>query len=305
MDLSIIIPSYNVEKYILKCLTSIENLENISYEIIVINDGSTDNTCNIIDEFCKKYHGDVQVINQRNAGLSNARNIGLSLARGDYICFLDSDDYVYGEKLVELVLQVKKDNLDIGFGDYQKYINNHFEQVDTVVLRKKLLKENNPICSGIEYAERVFDKRKNFIISEVCFAIFSNRFVRENSLKFKEGIYHEDTLFFYESIVKAKRVKYYSIEFYIYNIRERSITTNKENSKKSSEDKFFIAGELLKIKEKNKLSTYFIDSYIINLYFYSIVKCRVINEYDLNVLELCKNLTIRSRLMYFIMKLRR
>lgn len=93
MDLSIIIPVYNVEEYIYDCLYSVLNIDNLNYEIILINDGSTDRSGDIIKEFAKKYHN-IKIIEQENKGLSAARNKGIQNAIGEYILFVDSDDYL-------------------------------------------------------------------------------------------------------------------------------------------------------------------------------------------------------------------
>lgn len=93
MTFSIIIPVYNVEKYLNECVDSVLNQKNVDYEIILVDDGSTDNSGQICDEYLKK-HSNVSVIHKVNGGLSDARNAGLESAEGDYILFVDSDDKI-------------------------------------------------------------------------------------------------------------------------------------------------------------------------------------------------------------------
>lgn len=92
IKISIIIPVYNVEKYIEECLISVLNQTMKEIEIICINDGSTDNSLKILNNY-KNKNENIRIVNQENSGLSNARNVGLSLAKGEYIFFLDSDDF--------------------------------------------------------------------------------------------------------------------------------------------------------------------------------------------------------------------
>ena len=94
MLLNNMVPSYNVEKYIEKCIDSLVYQENIEFEIIIVNDGSTDKTFNKICEIKNKYPKEITVVNQKNKGLGGARNTGLRHAKGKYITFVDSDDYL-------------------------------------------------------------------------------------------------------------------------------------------------------------------------------------------------------------------
>ena len=113
MKISVIIPVYNVEKYIVKCLDSLVNqtLENI--EIIVVNDGSKDNSQTIIDKYVKKYPKKIKSYIKENGGQGSARNLGLEYAKGEYISFVDSDDWLDLNALEEMYNLAKKDNSDI------------------------------------------------------------------------------------------------------------------------------------------------------------------------------------------------
>lgn len=104
---SIIVPGYNVEKYIITCLESIENQTYQNFEVIIIDDGSTDNTGNICDQFSKKDNR-FKVWHTQNGGISKARNIGLEKAKGEYIVFIDSDDYVHKDYIKRLTETIRK-----------------------------------------------------------------------------------------------------------------------------------------------------------------------------------------------------
>ena len=123
MQLSIIVPVYNVADYLAKCLDSLlaQDLPQNEYEIIVVNDGSTDNSGEIAQQYADKY-ANITLINQGNQGLSGARNTGIKCAKGDYIQFVDSDDYLEENVLGGLLKQVEKDNLDVLRFKYQNDI---------------------------------------------------------------------------------------------------------------------------------------------------------------------------------------
>ena len=97
--ISVIIPVYNVEKYLVKCLDSLLNQEFSDYEIIVVNDGSPDNSQSIIDSYVERYPKIVKSYIKENGGQGSARNLGISKAKGEYICFVDSDDFVESDFL--------------------------------------------------------------------------------------------------------------------------------------------------------------------------------------------------------------
>lgn len=300
MDLSIIIPCYNVGNYIGKCLESVFKL-NLSYEIILVNDGSTDHTAEIIHNFLNRYSGIIKVKNQSNYGQSKARNVGMSMAEGEYLAFLDGDDYVNGNMLEKLVRMAGKDEVDIGFGDYVKRINGKYIPQKSVTIRHRKLKKCIDTMSGLEYAETAFNKWNDYLSTEVCFCVFKRNFVEKEKLSFMEGIYHEDTLFFYQSIARAKKVRLYNILFYSYNIHGGTTTTSNELALKRTRDLAVVARELIDLKRKYDIQTYFMDSCIIDL----IYRTRTIlgRKSKFYCLRDCVKLTIRARIKYILLKI--
>lgn len=183
MKLSIVIPVYNVEKYIEKCLLSCLN-QDISfdlYEIIVVNDGSPDNSLIIADRIAIESKN-IRIISQENQGLSAARNTGLQNAKGEYIWFVDSDDYIEVNCLGRITAQLK-DHLDI------------------LQLQYRLIYEDKNFVKDVDYC--VIDGVKSGldVIVEgglptpAPFSIFRTQFLRDRKLEFVKGIYHEDTEF--------------------------------------------------------------------------------------------------------------
>ena len=113
IKVSVIVPIYNTEKFLRKCIESIVNQTLEEIEIILINDGSTDNSHIVCEEYSRKYPKKIRYINNKNIGCSATRNLGISLAKGEYIAFVDSDDYIEQEMYQEMYEKAKKENLDI------------------------------------------------------------------------------------------------------------------------------------------------------------------------------------------------
>ena len=119
-DVSVIIPIYNSEEYIEQGIQSVLNQSNIEVELILVNDGSTDGSAGIIDEYAKKYDS-VKAIHQENAGVGAARNRGIREATGEYIAYLDSDDFYEPEVLSELIEKCREQELDVLFATYMNF----------------------------------------------------------------------------------------------------------------------------------------------------------------------------------------
>lgn len=213
MKISIIIPIYNVEQYIEQCLVSILEQSYDNLEVILVNDGTKDNSMKIIEKYLSDLR--IKVINKENGGLSSARNAGLDIATGEYISFVDSDDWIEIEKLMELYKIAKEENLDIIIGNAKYYPK-----------MEKIHKKNYyGIKTGIELLIEMLEKKD--YLETVWKCIYKREFLKENNIKFIEGLLHEDTPFMFECLLKAKQVKYEDIVFYFYRQREGSIVTSK------------------------------------------------------------------------------
>ena len=115
--ISVVVPIYNVEKYLPECIESVQNQSYMNLEIILVDDGSPDNSGKIADEYAKK-DGRIKVIHKKNGGLSDARNAGIEVATGDYIMFLDSDDLLTADACKVLEEKIEKENADYVIGNY-------------------------------------------------------------------------------------------------------------------------------------------------------------------------------------------
>lgn len=304
MKVSIIVPVYNVEDYVKECLNSVKDL-NINYEIIVVNDGSKDNSLEIVNKFAESYNGEIKIISKENGGLSSARNVGIEKATGDYLFFLDSDDYIDKYLFESFVRDVNKDSVDIGFADYCYLRNGIIVSNTEAVYRKKIARKRNDIVDGVTYGDRFFDEAHDFINVEACFLLIKKSLLSENQIEFKQGIYHEDTLFTITCLTVARKVKFYDYPFYVYRMRDDSImhTPNPNVIEKKFKDKGVISLELLKQKKKLHINAKFLDTLIVDLYLVSVMHFRKKSSDALLVINRCINLTLKARIRVILFKI--
>ena len=224
LKLSIIIPVYNVEKYLEKCLDSLCNL-GIENEIIIINDGTQDASLEIAENF-RQAHGNenIVIISQENQGLSEARNRGLKAAKGEYVSFIDSDDFVDTEEYRTFIKEVIEDNVDIGIGRYKKILEKSNESNMECITEIRDYKRGE-IKTGKKYLEKMY--REFMHGPEVWDDVFRRKFLLENKIFFKKGRIHEDEIFTIETMLKASKVKFYGIYYYNYLQREQSIMSTR------------------------------------------------------------------------------
>lgn len=193
---SIIVPVYNVEKYLDRCLNSIVNQNYKNYEVIVVNDGSTDNSEQIIDNYIKKYSF-INKYNKENGGLSDARNYGIEKAIGDYLLFVDGDDYIDNNlllKLDEVVLKKEYDLIKFGYDlVYEK---------ENICVKDEL--DFNIEYSGESFFRGMLNQKKPFEMAWIY--AYKRSFWIENNFLFAKGYYHEDFGLIPKVILKAKTI---------------------------------------------------------------------------------------------------
>lgn len=252
--LSIILPTYNVENYIERCLRSIENqdLRYSEYEIIVINDGSTDNSRNVVKNLQQSYCN-IILKDKVNGGVSSARNYGIIYARGEYIMFCDPDDYIEKNVLGKMLNLVEKDNLD-GCCFNIKRINSW----GTEIIDKFRFAETE-IMDGIAFF------RKGYLNGYTHAWLLKKNIVINNNLTFVEGIsLAEDQEFLIKFVTLAQKVKYYNLAFYNNVTRKGSLSS----SSRKKENIFYVfplIESLEMFKEEilnNELSKNFIEERI-------------------------------------------
>ena len=222
IEISVIVPAYNVEDYVEKCLESICSEKKRSLEIICVDDGSTDGTLKKIYDYAKTDQR-ISVFVQKNQGLSVARNRGLEHARGEYIYFIDSDDYLESDSLDILYQTIMSKDLDILYFDAESF----FETTD---LEKKFSgqeyyyrkQEYSEIYTG-QNLFQLMQQNNEYRVS-ACLQIIKLSFLHEMNIKFFEGIIYEDNLFTMLTLIQAKRVGHINRPFYKRRRHENSIT---------------------------------------------------------------------------------
>ena len=219
MLLSIIIPVYKVEKFIRKTLESIcEQLDDLAeVEIIFINDGTPDTSMSIVEEYSLKIRN-YKVINQDNSGLSCARNTGIDAAIGDYVWFVDSDDWLPHDAIFNIKKCISQHPLcDVFFFMLQEY-NEDGQTLDRYIFPNNVC---NTIISGIEFLSLSLP----YVTAQTF--LYKRSFLNSNKLRFRKGIYHEDLEFMPRVMIKAKKMMLCPIVCYNYLIRNSgSIMSN-------------------------------------------------------------------------------
>lgn len=218
---SIVIPVYNVEKYLRQCIESVVNQTYQNIEIILVDDGSKDSSPNICDEYAKNDKR-VTVIHQKNGGLSNARNSGTKVAKGEYIYFLDSDDYIELDMIEYLIGEIKICKADLLFFDSIVFKDkNAVTDFSNNYTRKYIY----PMDTGINTITKLVENKE--FKTPVQFLFIRKAILIENNLEFYDGILHEDGLFTVQLYLKCERVKYIPYQLYHRRIRDNSIMAQK------------------------------------------------------------------------------
>ncbi len=217
--ISIILPCYNVEEFVEECLQSISAQTYIHWECIIINDGSTDKTEEIIKKIIERDER-FSLISRENKGLSATRNEGMQKAKGSFIFFADSDDTLPKGALEKLMTNSSKDSYDIVTG-----ITATVEfKIKTDISQLQHPKEGNIVFSNNnqDILKRTVEKGLSPVAQN---RLYRREFLVKNELRFEGGIFHEDELWFFETMLKAKKVKFINDTTYFYRIdNEHSIT---------------------------------------------------------------------------------
>ena len=228
---SIIVPVYNVEKYIEKCLNSLVKQTMEDIEIIIVNDGSKDNSINVINKFIKQYPEKIQYLEKKNGGLSDARNYGLPYAKGEYIAFLDSDDYVEEDMYEKMYKLAKKENSDMVECDFiWEYPNKQKEDIGQIYTNKKQMLEKVRVVAWNK--------------------LIKTNIVIENKITFPKGYRYEDVEFTYKLVPYLNRVSFLKKPCVHYVQRENSIS-NLQNER--TKEIFNVLDHVLDFYKKNNI----------------------------------------------------
>ncbi len=248
MKLSIIIPVYNVELYLIECLDSVFSQDISECEVIAIDDGSTDSSGSILDKYKCRYP-DLIVIHQTNKGLCGARNTGIDNAKGEYIYFLDSDDYLLSGSISLMLYKINE--------NYSEIIG--FNALINATKIFSCKKPSESSMTGVKFFEDFFLKNTFFPIVNVWLYVYRMDFIRRNNLRFLEGFYHEDIHFSNICFCLTCDIIVFDLPILCYRLqREGSISTTYRL--KNIVDISYICRDL---------DRYYITQNFYNLYFYN------------------------------------
>lgn len=264
--ISVIVPIYNVEKYLYKCLDSILSQTYSNLEVILVDDGSPDNCPRICDEYAKR-DTRIKVVHKENGGLSDARNAGIDASSGDYICFIDSDDTIDMDMIKLLYESLTKENSDVALcklnivsdkGEKKLYDEVNINQISSETIASLFIKndswhEKNRIVS-------------NGLTWSACRAMYSRKIVGDT--RFIKNMISEDFFFNLEVIKKCKKISVVDKGLYNYYQRENSIVRSYNKSKLMKRIEFSKAAlatvkGLISCEEYNSFSFYLYECCVI------------------------------------------
>lgn len=215
--ISVVVPVYNVEKYLQKCIDSIINQTYKKIEIILVNDGSTDNSLSICNEY-KKTDSRIQVIDKKNGGLSSARNVGIKFSKGKYICFVDADDYLEHNFVEKLYNKIINNKCDISICNFVYDFENG----------KSKIRYNNSLENYLMNSSEAILQLNNYKYFDMsaCSKMFKKELFSD--IRFPEGKFCEDYYVMYLLFDKADKIVYFCDPLYHYFQRVGSITKDKK-----------------------------------------------------------------------------
>lgn len=223
-SLSIVLPVFNVEKYLERCIKSILEGTYKDLELVIVNDGTKDDSENIIIRYLEKYNNITYIVKE-NGGLSHARNVGYTYAKGEYIAFFDSDDYIEKDMYEKLMAKVKEYNYDIVVCDlymeYEQtgkkiYVGSNVEKE-----YKDVEEDNNEIMIRKEIMENIYIAVHNKIYKK---ELIEKTF--ENGMPFVNGMYYEDIVYTYSILQNTRSISFVKEPLYYYVQRTSSISNN-------------------------------------------------------------------------------
>ena len=244
--LSFVVPVYNTEKQLGICLDSILNQTNKDFEVVLINDGSTDNSEQICKDYIKRYPGKIEYISKENTGIADTRNLGIAKSKGEYVCFVDADDYIANDLLEKLIPYLEKTP------DLVKYkltkVNQNQEELEKVDGPTFDTKTGEEAFNLLYYQDVLMDSP--------CLYAMNRSYLLEKGFKFAKGRYHEDFGLMPLIIVEASSIISTDIYGYFYIQTQNSIMRNTDYKKtiKKVEDSFAHYDLMLEELEKAKLS---------------------------------------------------
>lgn len=275
---SIIVPVYNVEPWLNKCIDSLISQSYKNTEILLINDGSTDRSGEICDEYSRT-DSRIKVIHISNNGQSVARNNGLDISKGEYVLFIDSDDYLCDREIIEKFVNILNNSkCDFIYTSYCRF-NDGNENEITEILPINLTNKDieNKLGKNILADLIIQNSFHHAPYLKVC----RRDFILNNNLYFREGYYHEDAEWSFKVFYYAKKIVIYNEAWYMRRMRDNSTITSRDEKSicKKLCDRLIIANELIKFFEKKNVSNVIIDD-LVRMYWGDLMITQNIKESD-------------------------
>lgn len=270
MKISVIVPFYNVENYLARCILSIINQSYRNLEIILVNDGSSDRSFDIAKSYAAK-DSRIIVVSQQNMGQACARNAGLRMATGEFVSFVDSDDWLETSMLEQLINIIERDKSDVVQCRFQ------FDNENTGKQTVYRCFDESEVCSR---AKIILDALlvKNILVTP-CAKLFNRSFLTDNSLFFEEGIVNEDTLFTLKFSCLAQKVSF--TNDILYHAIERDGSTSRSSYQRLCSHMVIAL---------NKAKEFFMEKGLFPEYE-SIFKARYLKSIQYNLLQAAQRLS--------------
>lgn len=282
MRLSIIIPAYNAGKYLERCVGSCEeqSVPQDEFEIIVVNDGSKDNTLEVAESLADKY-SNLRIFSKENGGSSSARNMGLDHAKGDYITFVDSDDYLLPGKLAAVLSVAENNKLDLCIFNF-KVMSHDGSSVNT----------DNPLKKGKIYnCEEA--SIQGYQVGSACGKLYLRKMLESNNIRFRTDIiFGEDSYFSFQVLLKSGRIMNTDVCAYVYTANPLSVTKDthrlREKVIRRCEDSLQLIKLVSDQSEETKISSRFrkyLKTYATSLrlgFFISLMGSKHLSRRDAN-----------------------
>lgn len=291
IDISIVVAAYNVEKYINECIKSLLNQSCDNYEIIIVDDGSTDSTAKIIDSFSGNEN--IKIIHKKNEGVSVARNVGIENANGKWLTFVDGDDFVDSEFIINIRKIINNIECDMIVFNYNAYFNydNKFEcrtlpfNNDQFITKYKDFFQKRMISQYYEGG----DDRTIVSSGTTWCKVIKNEIVKRNNIRYKPGLIKaQDTVFWLNITEKANKIYYFNKYLYNYRLSFSSISSGKKFIKESEKEFDKLIKEYRTFVKNKDYS--FIEA--LNLRYIQVIMWNI----DHNFFNINNNIKIRNRI---------
>lgn len=270
--ISVIVPIYNVENYVDKCIKSLLNQSDLDYEIILIDDGSTDSSADIIDKY---YSVDnIRIIHQVNSGVSVARNVGIELSSGDWITFVDGDDFVEPNFISSLQRTIAINNCDMVVFNYKAFFNenNVFSCRMLPYSKNRYISEEKDFCQKRMISQYYLGGDNETVVSSgtTWCKLIKKDIIVNNNIKFKPGLIKaQDTVFWLNVTEKASKIFFLNENLYNYRLSINSISSGKKYLSNSVKEFDVLIKEYRRFIEDNYKDDTYLDA--LNLRYIQVI----------------------------------